>query len=113
MAGYGSVRAIAEQLAETDAVRLLQQTLDEEKRADMRRTEIGERANMEAEDAGYVDDPTLMGKGKVIRRQRVPQETGRVKADKQPSSGGGRSANGEQRSPSIEGGSGDASKGSD
>jgi hypothetical protein len=63
MAGYGTVRAFAEQLAETDAVRLLQQTLDEEKRADMKLTEIGERVNMDAEDAGYGDEPDGGGKG--------------------------------------------------
>jgi hypothetical protein len=80
MAGYGTVRAFAEQLAETDA-------------------------------GGMV--MSLMGEGKVIRRQRVPQEAGRVKADKQRSSGGGRSANDEQRSPNVEGGNGDANKGSD
>jgi len=56
MAGYGTVRAFAEQLADDKAVRLLQQTLDEEKRADMKLTEIGERINMEARDAD-ADDP--------------------------------------------------------
>ena len=55
MAGYGTARAFAEQLAETEAARLLQQTLDEEKRADMKLTEIGERINMEARDAGADD----------------------------------------------------------
>jgi hypothetical protein len=42
----------AELLAEEEAVRLLQQILDEDKRADMKLTEIGERINMKAEDAG-------------------------------------------------------------
>lgn len=51
MAGYGTARAFAEQLAETEAARLLQQTLDEEERADMKLTEIAERVNMQASDA--------------------------------------------------------------
>lgn len=55
MAGYGTVRAFAEQLADDEAVGLLQQTLDEEKRADMKLTEIGERINMKARDAGADD----------------------------------------------------------
>jgi ferritin-like metal-binding protein YciE len=44
MAGYGSARAWAERLGHTEHLPLLQQTLDEEKKADELLTEIGERS---------------------------------------------------------------------
>ena len=42
MAGYGSVRAFAETLGETAAIRLLQATLDEEKATDKILTDLAE-----------------------------------------------------------------------
>lgn len=42
MAGYGCVRAYAETLGETDAIALLQATLDEEKAADKKLSELAE-----------------------------------------------------------------------
>src|SRR6185437_11469177 len=49
MAGYGSARAWAGRLGHTEHLPLLQQTLDEEKKADELLTEIGERSvNAEA-----------------------------------------------------------------
>ncbi len=42
MAGYGSVIAYANQLGETDAVKLLQTTLDEEKKTDQILTKLAE-----------------------------------------------------------------------
>jgi ferritin-like metal-binding protein YciE len=48
MAGYGTVRTYAELLGEQEAARLLQQTLDEEKEADQKLTEIAEQVNVEA-----------------------------------------------------------------
>ncbi len=42
MAGYGCARAIAETLGYQDAVELLQQTLEEEKEADEKLTQIAE-----------------------------------------------------------------------
>ena len=44
MAGYGSVRAFAKQLGMSEAVQILQQTLDEEKDADRKLTTIAETA---------------------------------------------------------------------
>jgi ferritin-like metal-binding protein YciE len=44
MAGYGSVRAFAKQLGMSEAVQILQQTLDEEKDADQKLTKIAETA---------------------------------------------------------------------
>lgn len=48
MAGYGTVRTWAELLGEDDAVELLQQTLDEEKEADQKLTQLAEQINVEA-----------------------------------------------------------------
>jgi len=48
IAGYGSVCAFAEMLGESDAVDLLQQTLNEEKETDEKLTEIAKQANAEA-----------------------------------------------------------------
>jgi len=48
IAGYGSVRTFAELLGESEAVNLLQQTLDEEKETDEKLTEIAKEVNSEA-----------------------------------------------------------------
>ncbi len=50
MAGYGTVRTYAELLGEKEAAKLLQQTLDEEKEADAKLTQLAESSiNLEAE----------------------------------------------------------------
>jgi ferritin-like metal-binding protein YciE len=49
MAGYGTVRAWAEQLGLNSAARILQQTLDDEKATDKRLSEIANVVNVEAE----------------------------------------------------------------
>lgn len=43
MAAYGTVRAMAEELGESEAAKLLQQTLDEEGAADKKLTQIAEK----------------------------------------------------------------------
>jgi ferritin-like metal-binding protein YciE len=48
MAGYGTVRTFAELLGEDGHVSLLQQTLDEEKQADEKLTQIADEANRKA-----------------------------------------------------------------
>ena len=49
MAGYGTVRTYAEELGHSDAARLLQKTLDEERAADQKLSKIAmQRANQEA-----------------------------------------------------------------
>jgi ferritin-like metal-binding protein YciE len=45
MAGYGTVRALAELLGEDEHVSLLNQTLEEEKQADKKLTELAEEIN--------------------------------------------------------------------
>ncbi len=49
MAGYGTVRTYAQLLGDRDAMKLLQQTLDEEGDADKKLTKLAERINVEAE----------------------------------------------------------------
>ena len=51
MAGYGSVRTYAELLGEKEAVRLLSETLEEEKAADTKLTQVARRINVEAKAA--------------------------------------------------------------
>ena len=48
MAGYGTVRAFAELLGENEHVSLLEQTLEEEKEADQKLTELAEDINPRA-----------------------------------------------------------------
>jgi len=48
IAGYGSVRSFAEELGETQAASLLQQTLDEEKETDSKLTQLSEQINPKA-----------------------------------------------------------------
>jgi len=51
IAAYGSARTYAELLGEGDIVRLLSETLDEEKAADTKLTEIAKKVNLEAKAA--------------------------------------------------------------
>ena len=51
MAGYGTVRTYAELLGQQQIATLLQQTLDEEKEADEKLTEIARSVNIEAKAA--------------------------------------------------------------
>lgn len=52
MAGYGTVRAFAELLGETEHVSLLEETLNEEKQADEKLTQLAEEINSLAEQGG-------------------------------------------------------------
>jgi ferritin-like metal-binding protein YciE len=55
IAGYGTVRAFAEVLGETEHVSLLEQTLEEEKETDEKLTELAEQINSQAEGADGTD----------------------------------------------------------
>jgi ferritin-like metal-binding protein YciE len=48
ISAYGSVRTWAEQMGHKEAARILQQTLEEEKNADKKLTQIGEQLNTES-----------------------------------------------------------------
>ena len=71
MAGYGTVRAFAELLGETEHVSLLEETLNEEKEADERLTQLAEEINATAEQAGSSEAEssreTSAGKNKTKR----------------------------------------------
>jgi ferritin-like metal-binding protein YciE len=55
MAGYGCVSAYAKLLGEDPAVSVLRQTLEEEKEADKKLTQLSGRINVEAADADETD----------------------------------------------------------
>ena len=71
MAGYGTVRAFAELLGETEHVSLLEETLNEEKEADEKLTQLAEEINATAELAGSSEAEssreTSAGKNKTKR----------------------------------------------
>lgn len=48
IAGYGTLRAIAELLGQTEDVALIEQTLEEEKQADVKLTQLSEEINSQA-----------------------------------------------------------------
>ncbi|HUB25691.1 MAG TPA: ferritin-like domain-containing protein [Tepidisphaeraceae bacterium] len=56
MAGYGTARAMAERLGESEVVELLQATLDEEKAADQKLTQIAEEEVLVGAAAGEGKD---------------------------------------------------------
>jgi ferritin-like metal-binding protein YciE len=71
IAAYGTVRAFAEVLSETDAAELLKLTLDEEKATDVKLSEIAETVNPEAaEHAFEAEGPSSNGNGRTHRKQR-------------------------------------------
>jgi ferritin-like metal-binding protein YciE len=65
MAGYGTVKALAELLGENEHVSLLEQTLEEEKQADEKLTELSAEINSQAkEDEGVPAPVSRAGRGK-------------------------------------------------
>jgi len=52
IAGYGTVRELAELLGEDEHVSLLEQTLEEEKETDEKLTQLGENINSQAQEEG-------------------------------------------------------------
>jgi ferritin-like metal-binding protein YciE len=64
MAGYGTVRAFAELLGETEHVTLLEQTLEEEKQADEKLTQLAEEINPKAAEGQEPRSATGSGEGR-------------------------------------------------
>jgi ferritin-like metal-binding protein YciE len=56
IAGYGTVRSMAETLGEDDHVSLLEKTLEEEKETDERLTELAGQINTQANDSSGQQD---------------------------------------------------------
>jgi len=52
IAGYGTVRSMAETLGEDDHVSLLEETLEEEKETDKKLTKLAEQINTQANESG-------------------------------------------------------------
>lgn len=61
IAAYGSVRTHAQLLGESEAVDLLEQTLNEEKETDAKLTRLAEKINVEAMEAGESGEGTQEG----------------------------------------------------
>jgi Uncharacterized protein conserved in bacteria len=66
IAGYGTVKAFAELLGENDHVSLIEQTLEEEKQADEKLTQLAEDINSQAAE----------GQGEEETQQREPKTNG-------------------------------------
>jgi len=69
MAGYGTVRTFAELLGENEHVSLLEQTLEEEKQADQKLTELAEDINQEAAQ-GVATPRAASREGRIISKSR-------------------------------------------
>ena len=71
IAAYGTARRHAELLNLDDVVKLLEQTLDEEKQTDERLTEIAESINVEAEEPDESGDRQVRGSTGNGKRHRI------------------------------------------
>ena len=60
IAAYGTVRAFAELLGESDQASLLSETLEEEKETDQKLTQLSEEINVEANEQGEEEDDESM-----------------------------------------------------
>src|SRR6478752_2497581 len=69
IAGYGCVRTYAKLLGNTSAMKLLQQTLDEEGETDKTLTKLAEAINVEAEDPGEDDERPAKATKKKAKRK--------------------------------------------
>jgi ferritin-like metal-binding protein YciE len=66
IAGYGTVRAMAEELGENEHVSLLTETLEEEKETDEKLTELAQDANSEANDQEKVEEEDVNAKDEMV-----------------------------------------------
>jgi len=71
IAGYGCVRTYAKLLGHTSAMKLLQQTLDEEGDTDKTLTKLAEAINVEAEESDEEEEPPAKSKKKKAKRKVV------------------------------------------
>jgi ferritin-like metal-binding protein YciE len=67
IAGYGTVRSMAETLCENDHVSLLEETLQEEKETDQKLTELASQINTEADADGNEEQSNTRDKKKARR----------------------------------------------
>jgi ferritin-like metal-binding protein YciE len=71
MAGYGTARNYASLLGDEEAAELLQKTLDEEKEADEKLTQLSEQINVDANDTQRQDSQAERAKTTAAKRRRV------------------------------------------
>ena len=71
IAGYGTVRTFAELLGEDEAVSLLEETLDEEKEADQKLTELAEQINLDASEGEDVEEKEIEAGEQTPKRGRT------------------------------------------
>jgi ferritin-like metal-binding protein YciE len=91
MAGYGTVRTYAEQLGYADQAKLLQQTLDEEGKANELLTQIAESSvNLEAEEGSEEEETTTRRSDRPVSRS-VATEGVRTRGNSRGGRGGTRS----------------------
>jgi len=91
MAGYGTVRTYAEQLGYADQAKLLQQTLDEEGKANELLTQIAESSvNLEAEEGSEEEGTTSRRSDRPVSRS-VATEGLRTRGNSRGGRGGTRS----------------------
>ncbi|HZI40593.1 MAG TPA: DUF892 family protein, partial [Gemmatimonadaceae bacterium] len=91
MAGYGTVRTYAEQLGYADQAKLLQQTLDEEGKANELLTQIAESSvNLEAEEGSEEEETTSRRSDRPVSRS-VATEGLRTRGNSRGGRGGTRS----------------------
>ena len=75
IAGYGTVRTYADLLGEEQAVELLQQTLDEEKEADEKLSQLAEEINVEAEEGEGEEGGSEMESEETAKPRRSAKST--------------------------------------
>ncbi len=89
IAGYGTVRAFAELLGENEHISLIEETLDEEKQADEKLTQLAEQINSEAgqgdEEEQEARNPGVQNRQELTARGVAVGE-GRARALPNPSS---------------------------
>ena len=71
IAGYGTVRTFAELLGEDEAGSLLEETLDEEKEADQKLTELAEQINLDASEGEDVEEKEIEAGEQTPKRGRT------------------------------------------
>ena len=99
MAAYGTAIAHARLLEQDDVVRLLEESLEEEKAADMKLTEIAETVvNLEAADESEEGDEELVMAGASRGRQPAARPRATAAASSRSRAASGRAASGRGRS---------------
>jgi ferritin-like metal-binding protein YciE len=79
IAAYGTVRAFAELLGESEQASLLGETLEEEKETDQKLTQLSEEINVEANEEGEEVDESMEEDEEAVSGTRKSNSTSRRK----------------------------------